>query len=293
MFIKYRFKFLLLLVLMFSASFSVFANPQKASSESSDLNIIVTVKPLQLIAKAVLGSLGTPELLIPPGTSPHDFQLKPSQVKKLSSAKLLIWVGPELESYLQPIIAKTGISNIALLGEAENRTTDPHLWLSPKAADDIAQKIGQRIIQMHPEYQSTIKKNIALFKKQTFKTVEEISLGLKAQALKPSIITFHNAYAYFTDYFNIPVKDIVTLSPERLPGARHLANIHMLLKKTPHGCLLVEPEFHPPYIKNLIADTQTRVYEIDPLATNIAVTPSGYSAFLKQVYHSFLKCYRE
>jgi zinc transport system substrate-binding protein len=141
----------------------------------------VTVKPLQLIAKAVLGPLGTPELLIPPGTSPHDFQLKPSQVRKLASAKLLIWIGPELESYLEPIITKSGIANIPLLGKNDNPTIDPHIWLSPKNADEIAQKIGKQIIKMHPEFRSTIEKNIGLFQKQMLRTVNEIKTGLKKQ----------------------------------------------------------------------------------------------------------------
>ncbi len=62
--------------------------------------VIVSIKPLQLIASAITEGVTTPELLLLPGTSPHDYTLRPSDIRKLASADLVFWIGEDLEGFL-------------------------------------------------------------------------------------------------------------------------------------------------------------------------------------------------
>ena len=55
----------------------------------AEVNVLTSIKPLQLIAAAVQDGVGKPEVLLPPGASPHNYALRPSDVRRVQSADLL------------------------------------------------------------------------------------------------------------------------------------------------------------------------------------------------------------
>ncbi|MFP8968026.1 zinc ABC transporter substrate-binding protein ZnuA [Pokkaliibacter sp. CJK22405] len=70
------------------------------SAHADAPQVLTTLKPLQLIAAAITDGVSAPELLVAPGASPHDYALKPSDSRKLASADLLVWVGPDMEAFV-------------------------------------------------------------------------------------------------------------------------------------------------------------------------------------------------
>jgi zinc transport system substrate-binding protein len=48
-----------------------------------------------------MGDLGAPDLVLPPGASPHGHALRPSEARALQSADLVVWVGPGLTPWLE------------------------------------------------------------------------------------------------------------------------------------------------------------------------------------------------
>ncbi len=80
--------------------------------------VVASILPLEGIAAAVMGEIGAPELLLEPGTSPHATSLKPSQASMLDEADLVLWVGPDLETFLErPIEALGGDAHVIALAE--------------------------------------------------------------------------------------------------------------------------------------------------------------------------------
>jgi zinc transport system substrate-binding protein len=39
-------------------------------------------------------------VLLPDGASEHDYSLRPSDVKRLQNADLVVWIGPEMEAFM-------------------------------------------------------------------------------------------------------------------------------------------------------------------------------------------------
>lgn len=70
------------------------------STANAAPNVVVSIKPLHSLASGVMKGVGEPELLLDGTTSPHDFNLKPSQAKSIQDADLVIWVGEGLEGFL-------------------------------------------------------------------------------------------------------------------------------------------------------------------------------------------------
>ena len=128
--------------------------------------VMTDIAPIQSLVARVMQGVGTPDVLLPPGASPHEFILRPSDADRLAQAGLIIWVGHGLTPWLEepvetlaPDAAKlelldtTGWTALqaradpafaeeepAEDGEAANdhdhavSGTDPHAWMDPSNA---------------------------------------------------------------------------------------------------------------------------------------------------------------
>ncbi|SPF76778.1 High-affinity zinc uptake system protein ZnuA [Aliiroseovarius pelagivivens] len=75
--------------------------------------------PIHSLATQVMEGVGAPELLLPQGADPHGFQMRPSQMRSLSDADLLIWVGPAMTPWLERAVEGASLDHsMALLSEA-------------------------------------------------------------------------------------------------------------------------------------------------------------------------------
>ncbi len=63
-------------------------------------NVVASIKPVGFIASAIADGVTPVEVLLPDGASEHDYALRPSDVKRLQNADLVVWVGPEMEAFM-------------------------------------------------------------------------------------------------------------------------------------------------------------------------------------------------
>ena len=70
--------------------------------------VVTDFGPIDSLVRQVMGDLGQPVMLLPPGGDPHDFQMKPSQAQALADADLIFWDGPVLMPALGDAIATLG-----------------------------------------------------------------------------------------------------------------------------------------------------------------------------------------
>ena len=78
----------------------------------AEVRVLTSIKPLQLIAAAVQDGVGAPEVLLPPGASPHNFALRPSDVRRVQEVELLYWIGPDMESFLPRVLSNRTLPNV-------------------------------------------------------------------------------------------------------------------------------------------------------------------------------------
>lgn len=76
------------------------------STAAQSVEVLSTIKPLQMISQAITGDIAHSDVLLPPNASPHHYQLRPSEQRKLQQADVLLWVGPEFEIFLRKPVAQ-------------------------------------------------------------------------------------------------------------------------------------------------------------------------------------------
>ena len=93
------------------------------SSAIADVpNVSVDIAPLHSLVASVMNGVGVPSLIIPPGSSPHDHQLRPSEAKAMQDANIVFWMGEELTPWMENAV-KTLSSNASVTTFLENDKT--------------------------------------------------------------------------------------------------------------------------------------------------------------------------
>ena len=67
----------------------------------ADIKVVTSIKPVHSLVSGVMMGVEVPSLIIDGSGSPHTYSLKPSQAQQLQDAKLVFWVGDELETFLE------------------------------------------------------------------------------------------------------------------------------------------------------------------------------------------------
>ena len=67
--------------------------------------VVVDIAPAHALVAQVMEAIGTPELLLGPGVSPHHYTLRPSEARMLSRADIVFWIGAAQSPWLEQTLA--------------------------------------------------------------------------------------------------------------------------------------------------------------------------------------------
>lgn len=81
--------------------------------------VLADIPPVHALAAQVMQGVGAPQLIVPPGASPHGYALRPSEASALEQAEIVFWVGEALSPWLHDAIATLAADAVSVeLAEA-------------------------------------------------------------------------------------------------------------------------------------------------------------------------------
>lgn len=267
--------------------------------------ILASIKPLALIAQEVAGTNAQIETLLPITASPHDYPLKMSDHRRLRDADLVLWVGPELESFLArslvniPAPKVMATYNLPDLYWPENTSEsdghqhanhqhiggDPHLWLDPRNAQVIARALTAKLIAIDPQSARVYQANTERFVAHLQQLDQQLNQQL-APIKSKGFAVYHEGYSHFVSRYGLHQVGYVTYAPERRPGAKHLKELHEVLRQE-GKCLFVEPYYQVESIESMAKSMGLRIGVLDPIGDQQV---SSYQQLLEKLGQSFLTC---
>ncbi|WP_318520504.1 zinc ABC transporter substrate-binding protein ZnuA [Photobacterium leiognathi] len=301
-----------------------------SSAMAKEFNVVTTIKPLNLIVSELVQGAATSEAILPPGVSPHDYALRPSDVKKLNNADLVIWVGPQLETFLTKLMADnpnsfalTQQAGIHFLNYASEEKDEAHhddhdhdhdhdhdaheghdehaghhhnhSGLNPHFWMGPKQTIeAANVITEALIKHDPLHKNVYLANLSTFTSEVYQAVNELNTELKPlsgkGYYVFHDGYGYFEHQFGLNNLGHFTVEPDRRPGAKTLITIRKALQDKQAYCVFSEPQFSPAVVDSVTEGTGVNIGTLDPMATNVKEGKGGYVRFIKELGQSFAKC---
>ena len=292
----------------------VFSSPVWSAQQTSP-QVVVSIKPIHSLVSAVMQGVGVPQLLIK-GGSPHGYVLRPSEARALARADLIIWIGHQLESFLEKPLMTLGqnarqlqlieVLRPQLLPVREQGSWDrhkdddheqkhakggevnPHLWLNPLLAKQVVAQAAVALAEIDPAHQQQYQENA----KQLGVRLDRLHVRLKAQ-LAPvkdvPYVVFHDAYQYFETAYGLNAIGSISIDPERQPGVKRIREIRRKITSLNARCVFSEPQFKPRLLATLIEGTGAGTGILDPLGADLAAGPESYFLLMNRLVEDLLR----
>lgn len=266
---------------------------------------VVTDTPVvQSLVITVMGDLAEPMLLLDRGADAHDFQLRPSQVRALAGADLVIWIGPEMTPWLDralqaghdgqviPLLATPGTRLRAYDGVAAGGPagTDPHAWLDPTILAAWIGRIADALSALDEGHATLYRANAALAQAR-LEALDQTLADRFAPARGKGLVFGHDAYGYLAGHYGLSVVGSLGEGDASAPGAAHVAELHGRAEKGEVACAFPEAGHDPRGIEQLVTGTGARLGRpLDPAGQEMAPGPDLHVAVLEAVATAIADC---
>lgn len=285
------------------------------------ITVVTSIKPIHSLVAAAMQGAGSPHLIVQGGNSPHSYSLKPSDAAALQKAKVVVWVGEGLETFLESSIATLAKdAEVVELAEVPGLTRLAYREGGPWEAHDHEEgeehgeeehgeeehgeeEHGHGETDMHlwldPDNAKAMVEAVAeaLTKADPENSgiylanskimayrLDQLAAEIEhelAPVKDRPFIVFHDAFQYFDTRFGLNNIGSVTVDPEHKPGAARLREIQSRIKELGARCVFAEPQFEPRLLQVVIEGTDAKVGQLDPLGAELADGPELYFELLR------------
>lgn len=263
------------------------------ASADHKLSVVTSFNAMTELVEAVGGDKVEVHTIIPDGTEPHDFELKPSDVKALQGARVFVYNGLGMEPWAQEAIDAASNKNLTVLEashgieaihvDAEEEAAhdhhevdkkqeeqehgheghhhgdlDPHAWLSLKNAMVEVDAIAQVLAQADPDNASYYQDNANRYKAELAALDQEYAAKFATIPHK-DFVTGHAAFAYLCRDYGLHQESVEDVFAEGEPNAGQLAQLVNFAKSHGVKVIFAEEMASPEVSKTLASEVGAQV----------------------------------
>ncbi|MDD4107148.1 MAG: zinc ABC transporter substrate-binding protein [Prolixibacteraceae bacterium] len=269
-----RILFLLILALLFACS------SRKNSDNSNSKQVItVSILPQKTFVEKIAGSDFEINLLIPPGASPADYTLIPSQLRSIAKSAVWFRIGyigfeyswkdkiEQANQNMKVVDLSEVVSLIGVDKDAANHNTapagaDPHIWLSPVNVKQIAGKIADELGKLNPEKQDVYNENYLKF----IREIDELDLKIR-DTLKSykgrQFIMFHPSLSYFARDYGLVQHSLEPGGKE--PTPQRMAEVVEIAKKEDIRVIYIQSDLDINHARVIAEEIDGEIIQMWPL----------------------------
>ncbi|MDD5397885.1 MAG: zinc ABC transporter substrate-binding protein [Dehalococcoidia bacterium] len=239
------------------------------------MGVAVTILPQQEFVERVGGDKVDITVMVPPGASPHTYEVTPAQMVQLSKARVYCKVGSPIEfelAWLDKLLAQNkdilvvdcsrGIDLIES-EDPDEPGMDPHIWTSPRNVKTMVQNICEGMSQADPQNRQYYENNRDTYLKE----LDELDLGMVAlfkDSVSRTFIVYHPAWGYFAKDYGLHQLGIEQEGKE--PKAAYMSRLINEARLQNIKVIFISPEFDSRNAEAIAREIGGRVIIIDPLA---------------------------
>lgn len=272
-----------ILTIVFAASMLLTGCNNSAESNNSiesnnKLTIVTSFYPMYISTLNIVKDI--PDVEVINMTAPqtgclHDYSLSTKDLKTLSSADIFVINGAGMESFLDDVIdeysdlkiieASNGISLI----EDTDHDVNPHVWVSISKNIEEVSNIAKELSAFDPNHASEYEANADAYiaKLENLRTEMHAALD---NVNNKDIITFHEAFPYFAEEFNLNIAGVIEVEPDSEPSAKEVENIISIINEKNIKALFTEPQYSSKIADTIAKETGASIYTLDPIVTGDA-----------------------
>lgn len=238
-----------------------------APPSAAELRVVATTSDLAALARAVAGEAATVESLTAGASDPHHAAARPSMIRTIYRADLLLVVGADLEIGWLPAALRAGRNGRVLPGARgyldlsehvrllETRAGpvdrsmgdvhakgNPHYLLDPENGRRAARAIAGRMAMLDAANAAVFRRNLA-----AFEAMLDARLPAWRARLAPlqgtAAISYHKTFSYLAEAFGFRIVDQVEPLPGIAPTASHLERLVDRIRRDGIRLLIMAPYY--------------------------------------------------
>ena len=268
------------------------------SASRGDVIIVTTIKPLQMIAEAIVQGHGTVSSIVGSQESPHHFTVSPSDRINLARADMAIWIGPLFETHISDFFVQAEVQAKTItvidtpglqLHTVVDGQIDAHLWLDSLNAIRIAEAIAERAAETDPRNAPSYRLNLRKFSAEIESRNQQIVKRFQGSSTT-SYAVYHNAYQYFEQQFGRQHDIVILPDPEVQPSIREIIELRSQVSKRRPSCLLLETDSNSELVSTVLNGYELKLVTVDLLGSNVNSSENAYSEFIANLADDFYEC---
>jgi len=277
--------------------------------------ILSTVLPIHLITEEIAGEHASAKLLIPATQNLHHYTLKPSTLRTINRADLIIRVSPNLERFLNKnlkgknVLTWMSLKDIHTLPVRANNAHgkdhehdkhdhqadsaditkfDSHIWFNPDNARLLIDQIVLELSKLDSAHTKDYVKNAENLKNNIKQTEDQIIENLGNMTV--SYAVFHDAWQYFQDYFGVSAPQTLKIQEGIPPSAKKVGELRRHLDEDKIACLVASPLSNQSLLKALVEGKSTKIMILDPKGDQLPDNLQGYNGLLAYTAQQLQSC---
>lgn len=261
-------------------------------SAMAQTKYVTTIHPFTEILKQIVGDQGEVYGILPPGTSPHTYELRPSDVRIVEAANALFYGSANLDAWVIKFQNPRQIELIKLVQQDaliyfqdehhdhksdahhdhhdhsghhhHSSGVDPHFWTDPLTVKTMLPALVEKLCALDPGGCQEFKRNSDRFSRQ----LDSLHIKLKTM-LAPfegsNVMISHPFFQYFFQRYGINLVGIIEATPGKEPTPRQLKGYIDLAKQNKVKAIFDHIQL-PDRATKLVAEASGRkVCHLDPL----------------------------
>jgi zinc/manganese transport system substrate-binding protein/manganese/iron transport system substrate-binding protein len=212
---------------------------------------VATTTQVADFARNVAGDRATVEQVLAPNTDPHEYEVRPRDVKSLRHADLVLSSGGDVDAWLGDALDAAGVAKGRVLevGAAGGfEGDDPHWWQDPVRVERGVQAIRDALVHADPAGAATYRANAARYVAR-LKALDDGVRSCMDQvpASQRLLVTSHDALGYYARRYGIRIVGAVIpgLSTEAQPSAGDVAKLVTTIRQTGVRAIFAESSVNP------------------------------------------------
>jgi ABC-type Zn uptake system ZnuABC Zn-binding protein ZnuA/ABC-type Mn2+/Zn2+ transport system permease subunit len=235
------------------------------------VRVVVTTTQLGDVAREVGGDAASVTQLLQPNTDPHEYEPRPSDVKALAGADVVLASGVGLDHWLAKVAGEAGVGDKVVdvgdrvpyrVSTAQGR--DPHWWGDPRNVEAAAGIAAGAMAKAAPDVRARVQAGARRYRAHLQRL--DAALG-RCLATVPRnerrIVTDHDAFATFAHRYAVEIVGAVipSLTTRAQPSARDLAGLSDVIRRERVRVVYPETSLNPKLARAVAAQTGARVGE--------------------------------
>ncbi len=246
--------------------------PPASPRPDGPLRVVTSMVILADLTRQIGGERVEVSSILPANADPHDFEVQPADLVKISGADLIIMHGVRLDSWIESlvenaggdapvVVATTGIQTIASEEDAFSEG-DPHVWFDPQRVKQMVANIARGLISVDPPGEPGYRARLTAYQANLDLLDAEIA---KRIALIPperrKLVTNHDSLAYFAERYGLTIVGTVIpgIDTRTEPSAKDIAELVDQIKREGVPAIFAENTVSPRLAEALAEQAGVRV----------------------------------